>query len=74
LNGRLEEARHTLPSFARLAGVESGGRHLAALLGALDASGKTFRGQRLGWGQSSGSGNPVLVLEAESATTVHASF
>jgi 3,4-dihydroxyphenylacetate 2,3-dioxygenase len=49
-----------LPSYARAAGVESGGRHIAMLLGVLD---QKFAGVLHGYGPSSGSGNPVLTLK-----------
>ncbi len=49
-----------LPTYARAAGVESGGRHIAMLLGVLD---REFTGVLHGYGPSSGSGNPVLTLK-----------
>lgn len=51
-----------LPQYARAAGVEAGGRHLAMLLGVLEGS---YKGEFLGYGQSSGSGNIVMTFEPE---------
>jgi 3,4-dihydroxyphenylacetate 2,3-dioxygenase len=49
-------AREMLTQYARIAGVESGGRHLAVLLGVLDKEHAEF----WGYGQSSGSGNAIV--------------
>lgn len=57
--GEFERAWKALPQFSKLAGVESGGRHVATLLGVLH--GMQGGGEFLGWGPSSGSGNPVVV-------------
>jgi 3,4-dihydroxyphenylacetate 2,3-dioxygenase len=60
VKGDLETAWQTLPQFAQLAKVESGGRHVATWLGVMGDD--AFRGEYLGWGPSSGSGNPVIVM------------
>ncbi|OFW76556.1 MAG: extradiol ring-cleavage dioxygenase [Alicyclobacillus sp. RIFOXYA1_FULL_53_8] len=57
--GDLASATEMLPSYARAAGVESGGRHIAILLGVLQGQ---YHGVLHGYGPSSGSGNPVLTL------------
>lgn len=67
--GEINIAQANLPAIARDAGVESGGRHLATLVGAIEGSGRAFRGEKLGWGQSSGSGNPVIVLWPNTGTS-----
>ncbi|MBP1155597.1 MULTISPECIES: extradiol ring-cleavage dioxygenase [unclassified Paenibacillus] len=57
LNGDYVAAREMLTQYSRIAGVESGGRHLAAMLGVLDENHKaTF----WGYGQSSGSSNAII--------------
>ncbi len=48
-----------LPSYARAAGVEGGGRSLAMLLGILQGK---YKGVLHGYGPSSGSGNGVVTL------------
>jgi 3,4-dihydroxyphenylacetate 2,3-dioxygenase len=57
--GDLGAFERSLGSLARDAQVESGGRHLALLIGALGAG---YRGRVLGYGPSSGSGNAVVTL------------
>ncbi|WAH43696.1 extradiol ring-cleavage dioxygenase [Alicyclobacillus fastidiosus] len=59
VNGDRTSALEMLPSYVRAAGVESGGRHVAMLLGVLQSD---FRGVLHGYGPSSGSGNPVLTI------------
>jgi len=59
--GEYEDAREMLNQYARIAGVESGGRHLAALLGVIDPSQKA---EFWGEGQSSGSWNAVISFTA----------
>lgn len=59
VSGDLKSAADMLPSYARAAGVESGGRHIAMLLGVLQ---NQFTGVLHGYGPSSGSGNPVVTL------------
>lgn len=59
LTGEYDRAREMLTQYARLAGVESGGRHLAALLGVLDSR---YQARFLGYAQSSGSGNAVITF------------
>ncbi|MEW9670951.1 extradiol ring-cleavage dioxygenase [Ammoniphilus sp. 3BR4] len=54
-----EQAWNMLPQYARAAGIEAGGRHLAALLGVLEGS---YKNQFLGYGQSSGSGNIIMTF------------
>ncbi|HZG84054.1 extradiol ring-cleavage dioxygenase [Paenibacillus sp.] len=57
LTGDYATARDTLEQYSKLAGVESGGRHLAALLGVL---GDGRKAEYWGYGQSSGSGNAII--------------
>ncbi|BCJ88384.1 DODA-type extradiol aromatic ring-opening family dioxygenase [Effusibacillus dendaii] len=64
VKGEAISAREMLPQFARAAGVESGGRHLAMLLGVLEPG---FRGQFLGYGPSSGSGNAIMTFSLNQA-------
>jgi len=58
-SGDLAGLESSLGDLARAAHVEAGGRHLALLVGALGAG---YRGQVLGYGPSSGSGNAVVTL------------
>ncbi|ATY85450.1 extradiol ring-cleavage dioxygenase [Kyrpidia spormannii] len=58
---KLEEVRQMLPSFAQAAKVESGGRHVAVLLGVLSEI-AAYHAEYLGYAQSSGSGNPIMVF------------
>jgi 3,4-dihydroxyphenylacetate 2,3-dioxygenase len=60
LDSDFEKARLMLPQYARAAGVESGGRHLAMLLGVLEGD---YKSNYLGDGQSSGSWNVVMTFE-----------
>lgn len=62
LSGSLDKAREMLPQYARIAGVESGGRHLAMLLGVMEGSG-SCKASFHGYAQSSGSGNAVITFE-----------
>ncbi|MCL6632551.1 MAG: extradiol ring-cleavage dioxygenase [Alicyclobacillus herbarius] len=63
VEGDLKAATEMLPSYARAATLESGGRHVAMLLGVLETNyNDLFKGQLHGYGPSSGSGNPVLTL------------
>ncbi|OMP67210.1 DODA-type extradiol aromatic ring-opening family dioxygenase [Domibacillus epiphyticus] len=55
-----ESAYHMLPQYARLAGVESGGRHLAMLLSVIDQENQPTIGAA---GQSSGSWNAVITFQ-----------
>jgi 3,4-dihydroxyphenylacetate 2,3-dioxygenase len=57
-DGDFASAKEMLPQFARIAGVEAGGRHLAMLFGVLEGS--SYNAQYLGYAQSSGSGNVVM--------------
>jgi 3,4-dihydroxyphenylacetate 2,3-dioxygenase len=59
-NNDLHSAWKMLPQYARAAGVESGGRHLAMLLGILEGS---YKSHYYGYGQSSGSANVVMTFE-----------
>ncbi|MGG1660285.1 extradiol ring-cleavage dioxygenase [Brevibacillus sp. NRS-1366] len=59
VSGEYGLARQMLTQYARIAGVESGGRHLASLLGVL---GDQFKATYLGYAQSSGSGNAVFTF------------
>ncbi|WP_206830462.1 extradiol ring-cleavage dioxygenase [Alicyclobacillus fructus] len=65
VKGDKESAVSMLPSYVRAAGVESGGRHVAVLLGVLR---KQFQGELHGYGPSSGSGNPVLTIRYRDAS------
>jgi 3,4-dihydroxyphenylacetate 2,3-dioxygenase len=62
LKSDYDSAREMLPQYAKIAGVESGGRHIAMLLGVLEGS---FKANYLGYAQSSGSGNAVITFEPE---------
>ncbi|MCL6593801.1 MAG: extradiol ring-cleavage dioxygenase [Alicyclobacillus sp.] len=59
-NGDIHTAVEMLPSFAKAAGLESGGRHLATLLGVLQEN--PCKGVLHAYGPSSGSGNPIMSL------------
>lgn len=61
-NNDLSSAWKMLPQYAKNAGVESGGRHLAALLGVLEESKQSYY---YGYGQSSGSGNVIMTFEPD---------
>jgi 3,4-dihydroxyphenylacetate 2,3-dioxygenase len=61
-NNDYASAWEMLPQYARNAGVEAGGRHVAALLGALEGS---YKSQFFGYGQSSGSGNVVMTFSPQ---------
>lgn len=67
-NNDLLSAWNMLPQYARSAVVESGGRHLAMLLGVLE---KTRKSHFYGYGQSSGSGNVVITLEPQYSKNDH---
>ncbi|MDM5196693.1 extradiol ring-cleavage dioxygenase [Fictibacillus enclensis] len=57
-------AKEMLPQFSRSAGVESGGRHLAVLLGVLEGSYQgNFQGTFLAYGPSSGTGNAIVTFD-----------
>jgi 3,4-dihydroxyphenylacetate 2,3-dioxygenase len=58
MNNKYDLAREMLPQFSRIAGVESRGCHLAALLGVL--GNERHKAEFWGWGQSSGSGNAII--------------
>jgi 3,4-dihydroxyphenylacetate 2,3-dioxygenase len=60
VEGNYDTAWEMLPQFSVAADVESGGRHVAALLGVL---GNDFHASYLGYAQSSGSGNPHFSFE-----------
>jgi 3,4-dihydroxyphenylacetate 2,3-dioxygenase len=61
-NNDLQSAWKMLPQYARAACVESGGRHLAALLGVLEGE---YKSNFYGYGQSSGSANVVMTFEPQ---------
>jgi 3,4-dihydroxyphenylacetate 2,3-dioxygenase len=63
LDGEYETARKMLPQYAKIAGVESGGRHLAMLLGVLEGN---YKAEYHAYGQSSGSGNVVMTFHPQS--------
>lgn len=65
LNGEYALAKEMLPQYSKIAGVESGGRHLAMLLGVLQDE---FKAQFHGYGQSSGSGNAVMTFHKQLVT------
>ncbi|WP_123039631.1 extradiol ring-cleavage dioxygenase [Cohnella candidum] len=56
-NGQYADAREMLNQYSRIAGVESGGRHLAALLGVVEP---TQKAEVWGQGQSSASWNAII--------------
>ncbi len=70
MNKDFEAAKGMLPQYARIAGVESGGRHIAALLGVL---GEQYSPKYWGYAQSSGSGNVVMTFHPESEAASNAS-
>ncbi|MBN2910852.1 extradiol ring-cleavage dioxygenase [Polycladomyces sp. WAk] len=59
-NNDLSSAWNMLPQYARAACVESGGRHLAMLLGVLEGN---YESAYYGYGQSSGSANVVMAFQ-----------
>jgi 3,4-dihydroxyphenylacetate 2,3-dioxygenase len=59
-NNEFASAWKMLSQYAKVSGVESGGRHLAFFLGVLEGS---YKVEYLGYGQSSGSGNVVMTFE-----------
>ncbi|RAS83655.1 extradiol ring-cleavage dioxygenase [Priestia endophytica] len=61
VEGKYDDAWAMLPQFSVAADVESGGRHVAALLGVLGK--EEFNASFLGYAQSSGSGNPHFAFE-----------
>lgn len=61
VEGKYDTAWEMLPQFSVAADVESGGRHVAALLGVLGKD--EFKASFLGYAQSSGSGNPHFAFE-----------
>ncbi len=64
LNNDLEAVKEMLPQYAKVAGVEGGGRHLAMLLGILEGETK-FKPDYHGYAQSSGSGNAIMTFEPQ---------
>ncbi|WP_141335851.1 extradiol ring-cleavage dioxygenase [Paenibacillus sp. tmac-D7] len=63
VEGKYDAAWAMLPQYSVAADVESGGRHVAVLLGVLGL--EEFKASFLGYAQSSGSGNPHLVFESK---------
>lgn len=63
--GDYQSAYDMLPQYSKVAGVESGGRHLAMLLGVLGEEG--FKGNYHGYGQSSGSGNVIMTFDMKNS-------
>jgi 3,4-dihydroxyphenylacetate 2,3-dioxygenase len=61
VEGKYDAAWEILPQYSVTADVESGGRHVAALLGVLGKD--EFNASYLGYAQSSGSGNPHFSFE-----------
>ncbi|GGG01170.1 extradiol ring-cleavage dioxygenase [Paenibacillus abyssi] len=70
MNKDFTSAKDMLPQYAKIAGVESGGRHIAALLGVLQQS---YEPQYWGYAQSSGSGNVVMTFHPEAEQQSNAS-
>ena len=69
-SGDVAALRSWLPDFARDTVAEVGGRHLATLIGALEAEfagpqpgSAPLRGELFGYGQSSGSGNANVLVQ-----------
>lgn len=60
-SGLLAECCEMLPKMRAEVEVEMGARHLFTALGAMRRQG-AWRGEKFGYGPSSGSGNPVLLL------------
>lgn len=67
MNGRYDLALAMLPQYSEFADVESGGRHVAAMLGVLRND--TFKADYLGYAQSSGSGNHHISFHAKRLIT-----
>ena len=63
LQNDLEAVKEMLPQYAKVAGVEGGGRHLAMLVGLLEGD-ISYTPSYLGYAQSSGSGNAIMTFEA----------
>lgn len=59
-SGECASAFDMLPQYSKVAGVESGGRHVAMLLGVIGDD--DIRGDYYGYGQSSGSGNVIMTF------------
>ncbi len=64
--GEYERLWAWLPEYARMAQPEMGGRHLAMMLGTILESGERFTARVHAYGPSSGSGNYVISLLAQS--------
>ncbi|MEC2073281.1 DODA-type extradiol aromatic ring-opening family dioxygenase [Alkalihalophilus marmarensis] len=62
MNRDMDLAKEMLPQYAKVAGVEGGGRHLAMMLGTLKGK---FKPAFLSYAQSSGSGNAIMTFENE---------
>jgi 3,4-dihydroxyphenylacetate 2,3-dioxygenase len=62
-NNDMQSAWQMLPQYSKAAGVESGGRHLAMLLGVLEGE---YTSKYYGYGQSSASANVVMTFEPKS--------
>jgi 3,4-dihydroxyphenylacetate 2,3-dioxygenase len=63
LDGDYASAKQMLPQFARIAGVESGGRHIALLLGVMD--GASYKAKYHAYAQSSASANYIMTFHPE---------
>lgn len=68
-SGDFASAREMLPQYARAAGLEAGGRHLAMLLGVLEGD---YRGTNHGYAQSSGSANVIMTFQSQTNANVKA--
>ncbi|ALS20464.1 MULTISPECIES: extradiol ring-cleavage dioxygenase [Paenibacillus] len=64
----LQSAWKMLPQYAKAASVESGGRHLAMLLGVLEGN---YTSKYYGYGQSSASANVVMTFQPGSTESAH---
>ena len=68
MNKNYQAAYEMLPQYSSMAKVESGGRHLAMLLGVIEEdSTPTY----LGEAQSSGSWNVLITFEKTNASTLN---
>jgi len=63
--GEIKAAKDWLPDYARSVAAEMGGRNVATMLGTIDDAKPRLSGARFGaYGQSSGSGNISVLVEA----------
>ncbi|WCK52322.1 extradiol ring-cleavage dioxygenase [Aneurinibacillus sp. Ricciae_BoGa-3] len=57
-----DSAWKMLPQYAKISAVESGGRHIALMLGVMNAN-HEYQSEYFGYGQSSGSANVVITFK-----------